>query len=169
MLFYQVHFVAWFFSTFQNTLLHQTEHGKLPRTNTQLGVSCLSLLLLTAEIFIISRASLWHNNTLCVFTDRKIITMQWEQTGFGWDIITVQKRFLKYFKSILKKALTAHVFCLHCQEFWQYSSCVLQLLKMKCYIITLKIGNVLNIKQSLKTKLSFHTSASFCSGWVMFC
>lgn len=29
MLFYQVHFVAWFSASLQNTLLHQTEHGKL--------------------------------------------------------------------------------------------------------------------------------------------
>lgn len=34
MLFYQVHCVARFFPTLQNTLLHQAEHGKLPRINT---------------------------------------------------------------------------------------------------------------------------------------
>lgn len=73
MLFYQVHCVARFFPTLQNTLLHQSEHGKLPRINTPTP-SLTYLLLLTAEIFIISRASL-ERNTLCL----QEMTIHWEQ------------------------------------------------------------------------------------------
>lgn len=139
MLFYQVHCVAWFFPTFQNTLLHQTEHGKLPQTNTQ--PQSVLLISFIAECRYSSLAEHhFKTTTLSMFrlTEKKYLC-----SGNKEDFDEMD--FLDFF-------------CLCCHEVWQYSSLILRLLKLTWCTFTAKTGN------EFKTKLWCHTFSSCLFG-----
>lgn len=126
MLFYQVHCVARFLPTLQNTLLHQAEHGKLPQINTPpQSVSLIFYCWLQRSL---SLAKHHLKATLCACADGK----KWPKTGskvefFGSDV--------KVFSQCHVKTSLYLLMCsnLHCQEWWQYSSLSK---KTKCFKLT---------------------------------
>lgn len=138
-----------------------------------LSVSRLCPLLLTAEMFIITKTSLQCNTTT------RSLSLQTEKHSHAMGTKWILKKCNYSSENVIMKPayslqkpcwdqVKAYFFSLFFWDCWQYSSLSLWLLKLTWYIFPSKILNKLALHETRpqnQTIISFSLPLSMCSGW----